>query len=199
MVIALVALSLAMAGTGIAASRYLVTSTSQIKPSVLRELRVQAAHAAAIKLAASGAHAVRTRARSVGPITTPTGVTSARSDPLSGATWTQHAEELNQLTGQVTVSGPGSKCEGYGQIRVRVDGELLGSAGFSTGETTTEALEVSWMEPREPRASLLQSVWLWEPPSAVTHTLTAEAWDDCEEPGVHYTINSVSIDVLGLK
>jgi hypothetical protein len=37
--IALTALVFAMTGTGIAASRYIITSTSQIKPSVIHELR----------------------------------------------------------------------------------------------------------------------------------------------------------------
>lgn len=37
--IALVALFFSLAGTGIAASRYLITSTSQIKPSVLKQLQ----------------------------------------------------------------------------------------------------------------------------------------------------------------
>jgi hypothetical protein len=38
-VIASVALFFSLAGTGIAASRYLITSKSQIAPSVLRQLR----------------------------------------------------------------------------------------------------------------------------------------------------------------
>lgn len=39
MVVALLALFVALGGTGLAASRYLITSTSQIKPSVLHALR----------------------------------------------------------------------------------------------------------------------------------------------------------------
>jgi collagen triple helix repeat protein len=39
MVVALVALFLALGGTGLAASRFIITSTSQIKPNVLRALR----------------------------------------------------------------------------------------------------------------------------------------------------------------
>jgi hypothetical protein len=38
MVVAIIALVFAMAGTGIAASHYVITSTSQIKPSVLKKL-----------------------------------------------------------------------------------------------------------------------------------------------------------------
>jgi disulfide bond formation protein DsbB len=50
MAVAIVALILAMAGTGIAASHYIITSTSQIKPSVLRELRATA-HTAEVLIA----------------------------------------------------------------------------------------------------------------------------------------------------
>lgn len=39
MVIALLALFVSLAGTGIAATHYLITSTKQIKPSVLKQLK----------------------------------------------------------------------------------------------------------------------------------------------------------------
>lgn len=50
--IALVALVFAMTGTGIAATHYVITSTSQIKPSVLKQLREgdQSAGAAKVKV-----------------------------------------------------------------------------------------------------------------------------------------------------
>jgi hypothetical protein len=47
--VAFIALFFALAGTGVAASHYLITSTSQIKPSVLRALRAPAASQAATK------------------------------------------------------------------------------------------------------------------------------------------------------
>ena len=47
--IALTALVFAMTGTGIAASRYVITSTSQIKPSVVEQLRAPTAVAAVSK------------------------------------------------------------------------------------------------------------------------------------------------------
>src|SRR6516165_7797104 len=43
--------------------------------------------------------------RSAGAVTTITSPTFA-SDPLNGATWTQHPRELDQLVGQVTVTTP---------------------------------------------------------------------------------------------
>jgi hypothetical protein len=69
--IALTALVTAMSGTGIAATHYLITSTSQIKPSVVQELRREIAHSAAVTLAASGAHAVRAHVHAAAPLALP--------------------------------------------------------------------------------------------------------------------------------
>ena len=99
--IALVALVFAMTGTGIAASRYIITSSSQIKPSVLRELHTGAAHAAEVKLAKKGAKAVVARPHLAAPLTVE-GRNSGSEQiplPLAGASFTQKAEETLVFAG----------------------------------------------------------------------------------------------------
>jgi hypothetical protein len=213
-IIALAALFVALGGTAIAANRYIITSTSQIKPSVLKELRARAT-ASFVKLAASGAHAVRARARSLGPIDSAT-EPSATSDPLSGGAWKQTPEELNQLLGEVTLTVPSrsedapTACNvgtGAGiatlHLKVLLDGVFVGEAhatnplGHATGEP--ETVPIVWAS----YFGGLPSTWLFEPGAPTNHVLTAQAEDDCGVNGGqatdHFTINSVSIDVVGLK
>ena len=198
--IAIVALIVALSGTALAASRYIITSTSQIKPSVLRELRVPA-HAAAYKLATGGGpHAVIARARSteavaaVGPEPTPV--------PMTGATWTQHVEEDELFMGSVTFTAPeAAECQegrAAGSLEIVVDGE---PAGFGTlysgppgGGRTTRTSPIGW----EVEGTHAQG--LFEPPKATSHTLTARIEDNCvaEGHGEHFTVQSVAVDVLGV-
>ena len=139
--IAIIALVFATTGTGIAASRYVITSSSQIKPSVLRELSANA-HAAEVKLAASGAHAVRTRVRTVGSVTEQEGTVA---DPVTGATWKQGAEELNLLIGEVNVTpvDKGNSCgtEHTDNVEVLVDGTLAGTVPLTPLVTYTAQRE----------------------------------------------------------
>jgi ornithine cyclodeaminase/alanine dehydrogenase-like protein (mu-crystallin family) len=88
-IIAVAALVVAPGGTAIGASHYIITNTSQIEPSVLRELR---ADASAAKVAAKGAKAVVARARSVSAVTSTTQPVFT-ADPLTDGTWKQGAEE----------------------------------------------------------------------------------------------------------
>jgi hypothetical protein len=203
-VIALVALVVALSGTAIAASRYIITSTSQIKPSVLRELRASSAHAAEVKLAATGAHAVRTRIRSVGSVGSATEPTWT-ADPLNGAAWTQHIEELNGLVGQINVTAPtqaecglGDQKGGQGPgtllVELLLDGSRVGVYGWvANGQTETRALQ----------SALIGFGWIFEPAAIQSHTLTVRLQDDCGinggNSGSHFTVNSVAVDVVGLK
>jgi hypothetical protein len=130
---------------------------------------------------------------------------------LSGATWTQHAEEINELIGvQVVTTPPRAECgessttPGHGSIDYRIDVE--GGVGFSStfgpGEASS-ALPIKWIGAPATEHGASQSELLFEPAKTVTHTLHAFAQDTCGEngggSGGHFTIDSISIDVLAFK
>ncbi len=214
--IALTALVFAMTGTGVAASRYLITSTSQIKPSVLREIR-RGPRASSAVLTVGGAPAVAARARSVGAVATSTTVghgtlspePGETADPLSGATWTQHAEEVEQLVGTVKMTstteaqcyrGPENAFGGgTGGAMIYLDGNwagfALGPIAEASPQTVTEP--ITWVIPRQALELL------YEPGKSTKHTLTATAWDSCGREGgkatAHFTIDAISVDVMGFR
>ena len=180
--VALVALVFAMTGTGIAASRYLITNTSQIKPSVLTQLRTEVT-AAAAKAAKKGAKGVVARVRG----TASEEQTGEYEIPLTDATWTQGAEELDEIPFGLVTGDSGHGCHAAPTVSILLDGEQIG--WLTLGGTTLRAHELEWDEPESGRFSY----WLPEPGHTVTHTLTAKVTATC---GV---IESVSIDVVGLR
>jgi hypothetical protein len=239
-IIAVVALFVALGGTAIAASRYIITSTSQIKPSVLKELRghdgatgpagatgqagttgqagAQGATGLAGNLGEKGATGnegavgkegpqglpgasgttIVARARSAGAVTSVTETLTA--DPLTGGTWTQGAEELDQLVLQIEVTVPaeaecthkvgGGFAVPQGHATIQVDGSQQTEIDLSASQT--EKLE-----------TIEGSSWLFEPGKATSRTLTAEVIDQCGvgggNSGGHFKIDSISIDVLGAR
>ena len=134
------------------------------------------------------------------------------SDPLTGATWSQGATELNELVGEVTVTTPtktdcsritpgGKDIDGKGLISVLLNGNLVGTIKEAAGkeESTTESLPIKWAsEGGKASPTLL----LWEPGVETSRTLTVRAADDCGEAGGssggHFKIEGVKVDVLGV-
>jgi hypothetical protein len=232
-VVASLALFFALGGTALAAKHYLITSTNQIKPSVLSALHGSVgARGPAGPRGAAGANGqpgpagsggpqgpqglagpagatVVARIRSVAPAATQSteeGTPTLVGDPLNVG-WTQHADELNQLTGQVTITvPPEAACEGSGAaVEILLDGSLVGGAAAHPGELeTTETLPIGWTEEAPnggpfatwPEQSL--SPWLFEPGKDTSHALTAQVADTCTAGG-HATIQAVSVDVLGVR
>jgi hypothetical protein len=132
---------------------------------------------------------------------TTTEETEGTADPLTSATWTQGAEELNELVGQVVVAVPSeANCSmGGGNhvvigselfIRILMNGNLVGQVGASTTSTaTTKTLPID--------------VWSYEPGKNTNQTLEAKASDTCGREGGntggHFKIESIGIDVLGVR
>jgi hypothetical protein len=207
-IIAVLALAVALGGTAVAASRYIVTSTSQIKPSVLRELRREAnASASSVRPAARGGHILRAVAQSTEPFKAPG--PSARPEkgarlrpgaievPLSDASWIQHPEEVNELFGEMTVTRPSyAECPGVGQrltVNLYVSGEWVGEEESNNAPSQTEETTVlGWISGNAEGTNQ----WLFPASHAKVDTIAVEATESCPEG--HFTIDSITIDVLGV-
>ena len=243
-IVAAIALFFALGGTALATSHYLITSTSQIKPSVLKALHGKVgakgpagrtgangapgqagpagppgkegqpgASSTSVVVGASGMSVVA-RARSVAPVETSSTEASTptfASDPLTGGSWTQHANELDQLVGQVTLTLPTeASCEGGNYpvaVEILLDGTVVGGASANTGATEkTETVSIGWTKKALPSGAFSDewpedvSPWLYEPGTDTSHTLTAQVADVCQPPSDgHAKIQSISVDVLGVS
>jgi len=190
-VVATMALVFAMSGGALAASHYLITKTSQIKPSVLKKLKGNTGHTGPTGTTgaqgpvgkegqpgspgASGTTVVY-RVRSVAALQTATGSeakdeTAVLNDPLNG-TWTQAADEVDQIIGQVTFTAPAqaacseSTSPSPVEVKILIDGTDAGTFYDygEAGKPTTAPIEFyngnsepSWtlFEPGTPTSNVL--------------------------------------------
>jgi hypothetical protein len=220
-VVATMALVFAMSGGALAASHYLITKTGQIKPSVLKKLKGKAGPVGARgpigpqgpvgkegqsgSAGASGTTVVY-RVRSIGPIETATGSeakaeTAVLNDPLNG-TWTQAANEVEQILGQVTFTAPAQTlCSEHTspspvEVTLQIDGTTAGKFYDygEPGKPTTAPIEF-YNGNSEP------SWTLFEPGTPTTNSITAKIGDRCGWGGGksagHFTIDAIELDVLG--
>jgi len=133
------------------------------------------------------------------------------ADALTGSTWEQGPEELDQLIRQIDATIP-SRVEGEpncsagsggsagtAHIAVLLDGSPVATVVAHKVEPSKGSRVVYPIEWSTPAGG----AWLYEPGEAAWHTLSVEAQDNCG-PGegfatARFTINSVSIDVIGIK
>lgn len=202
--IALTALVFAMTGTGIAASRYIITSTSQIKPSVLRELRSELAHAAEVKAARSGAHAVVDRPHVAAPFVLPESPEQHEAVfELAGSTWTQHVEELQGIVGgdlRVTGSSEAGARECAVTLKVRLDGKIIGRGGVDVAEDQTVSTSLTWGQYVELGEQPTKAVWwLAEAEVSARHQLEVTATSNCGGRQESVEIEALRLSVIGFK
>ena len=188
-VIACLALFVALTGTAIAASGYIITSVSQIKPSVRRELGV--ADALASKAEPKGAKAIIARIHSTRPVPIPPAPEETEI-PLAGATWTQHAQELNQMIGEATYTGR-TECKNIATLVIRLDGVVLPSAqlGHRTLVSSEGETETRWLSFN---GDFGATEYLYQPTQDTSHSLAVSVGGPtCG------TIDSFSLDVIGVR
>jgi len=200
-IISVLALVVSLGGTAIAADHYIITSTSQIKPSVLRALQKQP-EARVSALATAGVHSVVARVRSTAPVTT-VSEPGEVNIPLMGASWTQRGEEVDELIGRVIVSRPGSalcgSTQGSAVGSISVDGQAVGE--FITSDSEEPSQDISRSIEWDGEFGADEAKWLFEPGKTVTHKLTATVYDTCKPSSGsgHFVIDSIAVDVLAAK
>lgn len=118
-----------------------------------------------------------------GAVTAPHGTST--NIPLAGASWTQAGNDLDLITGSVTIQTPASCTGSFGNsLLVNVD-----------GTANTFALA-----PTAPASSTLHVPFvvseLTQPGSNANHTITAALANTCSRSGEDYTVSNVKVDVV---
>jgi hypothetical protein len=107
--------------------------------------------------------------------------------PLSGATWTQGANDLNLIAGSVTITTPPSCTGSFGNsVLVSVDG-------------TTTTFGVAPNAPVASNVTVPISVGtLMEPGAGTPHQITAKLANSCTKDGEDYKVTGAKFDVVSL-
>jgi hypothetical protein len=131
----------------------------------------------------AGSAAVQIRAASSGTVTAPHGAST--SVPLSGASWTQAAGDLDLIVGSVTLQIP-STCTGAlgNALVINVDGKAM---TFGLAPTTPASSTVTMP---------ISVAGIMEPTASTAHTITAALANSCTKSGEDFTVNNVKLDVV---
>lgn len=124
-------------------------------------------------------------ARGTGTVTAPHG--AATAVPLTGASWTQAANDLNLITGSMQVRIPSACTGSYGNaLVVSLDGIPNTFAVAPTAPaSSTVTVPFTLSE-------------LLDPGSSTPHTITTKLANTCTKSGEDFVISNVKIDVLKL-
>jgi hypothetical protein len=145
-----------------------------------------------------GSSSVVNRTRSSGPVT-PAAAGTNTPVPVSGNTWTQGANEIDQFFGTATITVPANCQMDDGELidggaTVRVFLSRNGGAAVQIGD----ASEIAGSSGERRIRFFENPAYLFEPGSDQTHTFTATFRDTCDV-GDHATLNSLKLDVIGTR
>ncbi|MEA2144767.1 MAG: hypothetical protein QOG59_354 [Solirubrobacteraceae bacterium] len=130
-----------------------------------------------------GSASVVITARETGSVTAPPGAST--SIPLTGASWTQAANDVNLITGSMAVSIPSSCTGSFGNsLVVSVDG-APNTFGFAPIVPASSTVTIPFVVSE-----------LMEPSVATQHTITAALANACTKAGEDYSVSNVKIDVV---
>jgi collagen triple helix repeat protein len=128
------------------------------------------------------------RTRSTGPAT-PAAANTRTPIPLTANSWTQAADQVDQLVGIVDYT-PSADCSGYSAVAIVMQ-SVNGGAATEIGSAYLSGGSGTYGIQFYPRASN------FEPGSATENTLTATVADGC--PSGHQTVNSLKVDVIAAR
>ena len=132
---------------------------------------------------ANGTGSVVLKTQSTSSVTAPHG--AATAIPLGANSWTQAGNELNLVTGAVTLKTPATCTGSFGNsVLINVD-----------GATTTFA--VAPTAPANATVTVPVAVGsLMEPGSTSPHQVTASLANSCTKDGEDFTVTGLKLDVL---
>jgi hypothetical protein len=132
---------------------------------------------------ADGNSAIIARGRGTGTVSAPHGASTDVG--ISGATWTQGANDVNLVTGSVTISTPASCTGSFGNsLVIKVDGT---PSTFAVGPTVPASS--SFTVP-------IAVMAVMEPGNTAGHTITAAFANSCTKGGEDYSVSNLKIDVV---
>jgi len=134
---------------------------------------------------------------------------------MTSAGWTQHRGELDQVVGHVTLTvPPAANCTdgpstGEGGVLLILDGKSVATGNGFTQDVTSDKRETRWIS--EPiydgflwgNPERVPGPWTFEPTANTAHSVEVEVYDNCGRngghTGEHFKVESVSIDVIGVR
>jgi hypothetical protein len=132
---------------------------------------------------ADGNASVVMRSQAGGTVSAPHGAST--DIPLTGATWTQGANDVNLIAGSLTIKTPSGCTGSFGNsVLVSVDGV---TTTFGVAPNAPASADVTVPIAVGP---------VMEPGASTQHKITAKLANSCTKSGEDYTVSGAKLDVL---